>query len=153
MPLLLQSLFLMVSFPSCSFCRHLLLFFPLFSSLLPGAPSLPHLPSLPPLLLLLIFLIPLPPAPLLTAPAPSSLLSPAPLPPSFPIPPVKYTKYSISSRLLQHIHTVYASSSSVYGKEAAVPFRLNERTDHPGNMYAATKRTDELLGIQYCQVK
>ena len=50
----------------------------------------------------------------------------------------------------QKIKLVYASSSSVYGKEASVPFRLDARTDHPGNMYAATKKTDELLGYQYC---
>ena len=41
---------------------------------------------------------------------------------------------------------MYASSSSVYGKESSIPFRLSAFTDRPGNMYAATKKTDELLG-------
>ena len=32
-----------------------------------------------------------------------------------------------------------------------MPFKLTARTDRPGNMYAATKETDELLGDYYCQ--
>ncbi len=51
-----------------------------------------------------------------------------------------------SARLLQHVKLVYASSSSVYGKQSPTPFRLSAATDRPGNMYAATKKTDELLG-------
>ncbi|KAI0226829.1 UDP-glucuronate 4-epimerase 4 [Lamellibrachia satsuma] len=48
------------------------------------------------------------------------------------------------------IKLVYASSSSVYGKHTPVPFQLTARTDRPGNMYAATKETDELLANYYC---
>ena len=44
---------------------------------------------------------------------------------------------------------MYASSSSVYGKESSIPFRLSAFTDRPGNMYAATKKTDELLGEMF----
>ena len=46
---------------------------------------------------------------------------------------------------------MYASSSSVYGKKSAIPFTLSARTDQPGNMYAATKKTDEILAYYYCQ--
>ncbi len=46
----------------------------------------------------------------------------------------------------QKVKLVYASSSSVYGKESPIPFKLSAYTDRPGNMYAATKKTDELLG-------
>lgn len=46
---------------------------------------------------------------------------------------------------------VYASSSSVYGKESSIPFHLSAFTDRPGNMYAATKKTDELIGYHYCK--
>ena len=46
---------------------------------------------------------------------------------------------------------MFASSSSVYGKESTIPFRLHDNTDHPGNMYAATKKTDEMLALHYCE--
>ena len=52
----------------------------------------------------------------------------------------------------QQTKLVYASSSSVYGKEASIPFHLSADTDRPGNMYAASKKTDEMLGYHYCQV-
>lgn len=46
-------------------------------------------------------------------------------------------------------HLVYASSSSVYGASANVPFRIEDRADHPLSLYAATKRADELLSESY----
>ena len=46
-------------------------------------------------------------------------------------------------------HFVYASSSSVYGGSAALPFRVEDRVDHPLSLYAATKRADELLTESY----
>lgn len=52
--------------------------------------------------------------------------------------------------LTQNIHLTYASSSSVYGKNSPIPFHLNADTDHPGNMYAATKRANELMAYQHC---
>ncbi|MBV1838637.1 NAD-dependent epimerase/dehydratase family protein [Acetobacter estunensis] len=42
-------------------------------------------------------------------------------------------------------HLVYASSSSVYGRNAALPFRETDRVDRPGSFYAVTKRTGELM--------
>src|SRR3954466_8995169 len=42
-------------------------------------------------------------------------------------------------------HLVYASSSSVYGGNKTLPFRVEDRVDHPLSMYAATKKADELL--------
>jgi UDP-glucuronate 4-epimerase len=42
-------------------------------------------------------------------------------------------------------HLVYASSSSVYGAGTPVPFREDAAADRPLSVYAATKRTDELL--------
>jgi UDP-glucuronate 4-epimerase len=46
-------------------------------------------------------------------------------------------------------HMVYASSSSVYGGNKALPFRVEDRVDHPLSMYAATKKADELLSESY----
>src|SRR4051794_30601251 len=42
-------------------------------------------------------------------------------------------------------HMVYASSSSVYGGNKSLPFRVEDRVDHPLSLYAATKKSDELL--------
>ena len=61
----------------------------------------------------------------------------------------EYNNSSIS--FPQSVKLVYASSSSVYGKTSAVPFRLSEATDRPSNMYAATKKADELLAAFYCR--
>ncbi len=46
-------------------------------------------------------------------------------------------------------HLVYASSSSVYGDSADVPFRESDRADTPVSIYAATKRADELISHAY----
>lgn len=43
----------------------------------------------------------------------------------------------------------YASSSSVYGCNEKVPFAVTDRTDHPANLYAATKKANELLAYSY----
>lgn len=42
-------------------------------------------------------------------------------------------------------HLVYASSSSVYGANVKVPFHEDDRTDHPVSLYAATKKSNELM--------
>jgi len=42
-------------------------------------------------------------------------------------------------------HLVYASSSSVYGANAKVPFSEDDRTDEPVSLYAATKKSNELM--------
>jgi nucleoside-diphosphate-sugar epimerase len=46
---------------------------------------------------------------------------------------------------------VYASSSSVYGGNKKVPFSVDDMVDHPISLYAATKKTDELLAHSYAK--
>jgi UDP-glucuronate 4-epimerase len=46
-------------------------------------------------------------------------------------------------------HFVYASSSSVYGANAKVPFSEEDRVDHPVSLYAATKKSNELMAYTY----
>ncbi len=49
-------------------------------------------------------------------------------------------------------HMVYASSSSVYGNNAKVPFAVDDPVDHPISLYAATKRADELMSDSYAHL-
>jgi UDP-glucuronate 4-epimerase len=42
-------------------------------------------------------------------------------------------------------HLVYASSSSIYGSNDKLPFAVEDRVDHPISLYAATKKSDELI--------
>ena len=49
-------------------------------------------------------------------------------------------------------HLVYASSSSVYGANQALPFRETDRVDTPLSLYAATKRADELMSHAYAHL-
>ena len=46
-------------------------------------------------------------------------------------------------------HLVYASSSSVYGGNSKLPFSVDDRTDLPISLYAATKKADELMSHCY----
>ena len=46
-------------------------------------------------------------------------------------------------------HLVYASSSSVYGMNAKIPFSESDRVDYPVSLYAATKRSNELMAYTY----
>jgi len=46
-------------------------------------------------------------------------------------------------------HLVYASSSSVYGANKKVPFEETDFVDHPVSLYAATKKSDELMAYTY----
>lgn len=46
-------------------------------------------------------------------------------------------------------HLVYASSSSVYGGNTAMPFRESDNVDHPVSLYAATKKANELMAHTY----
>lgn len=46
-------------------------------------------------------------------------------------------------------HLVYASSSSVYGGNARLPFSEHDNVDHPLSMYAATKKANELMAHTY----
>jgi UDP-glucuronate 4-epimerase len=52
-------------------------------------------------------------------------------------------------RLREARHVVYASTSSVYGANTAMPFRETDRVDTPLSLYAATKRADELISHAY----
>ncbi len=47
---------------------------------------------------------------------------------------------------------VYASSSSVYGGNETLPFRVEDRVDHPLSLYAATKKADELMSETYAHL-
>jgi len=46
-------------------------------------------------------------------------------------------------------HLVYASSSSVYGANTELPFSVHQNVDHPLNLYAATKKANELMAHAY----
>lgn len=46
-------------------------------------------------------------------------------------------------------HLVYASSSSVYGANTAMPFSVHHNVDHPVSLYAATKKSNELMAHSY----
>lgn len=46
-------------------------------------------------------------------------------------------------------HLLYASSSSVYGGNMTVPFSTNHNVDHPVSLYAATKKSNELMAHTY----
>jgi UDP-glucuronate 4-epimerase len=46
-------------------------------------------------------------------------------------------------------HLVYASSSSVYGSNSLMPFSEDQNVDHPLSMYAATKKSNELMAHTY----
>ena len=49
-------------------------------------------------------------------------------------------------------HLVYASSSSVYGGNKKVPFSTDDKVDHPVSLYAATKKSNELLAHSYAKL-
>jgi len=46
-------------------------------------------------------------------------------------------------------HLIYASSSSVYGNNTKLPFSVDDKTDHPISLYAATKKANELMAHSY----
>lgn len=52
----------------------------------------------------------------------------------------------------QTAHMVYASSSSVYGGNDSFPFRVEDRVDQPVSLYAATKKSDELMSETYAHL-
>ena len=49
-------------------------------------------------------------------------------------------------------HLVYASSSSIYGNSKKVPFSVEDKVDHPVSLYAATKKSNELLAHSYSKL-
>lgn len=56
------------------------------------------------------------------------------------------------ARVRKSEHLVYASSSSVYGGNETLPFRVEDRVDHPLSLYAATKKADELMSETYAHL-
>lgn len=46
-------------------------------------------------------------------------------------------------------HLVFASSSSVYGSNSSMPYSVNDNVDHPLSLYAATKKSNELMAHTY----
>ncbi|HWC55664.1 MAG TPA: GDP-mannose 4,6-dehydratase [Sphingomicrobium sp.] len=56
------------------------------------------------------------------------------------------------ARARRPAHMVYASSSSVYGSNKTIPFKVEDRVDHPVSLYAATKKSDELLSESYASL-
>jgi UDP-glucuronate 4-epimerase len=49
-------------------------------------------------------------------------------------------------------HLVYASSSSVYGSNTRMPFSVHDNVDHPISLYAATKKSNELMAHSYAHL-
>jgi len=58
----------------------------------------------------------------------------------------------LARRLKKLKNVVYASSSSVYGGNDKVPFSVGDPVEHPVSLYAATKRTDELISHTYAHL-
>ena len=56
------------------------------------------------------------------------------------------------AREVQPDHMVYASSSSVYGGNSQLPFRVEDRTERPLSLYAASKKADELMSEAYANL-
>ncbi len=62
--------------------------------------------------------------------------------------------YNILEACRYHMpkHLVYASSSSVYGGNTKVPFSIDDKVDNPVSLYAATKKSNELLAHAYSKL-
>jgi UDP-glucuronate 4-epimerase len=52
-------------------------------------------------------------------------------------------------RYFPNLKLVYASSSSVYGLNQKIPFSVEDKTDHPANLYGATKKANEVMAHAY----
>lgn len=74
--------------------------------------------------------------------------------------PLAYVKSNIEGftyilELLRHkssISLIYASTSSVYGLNAKLPYSVKERTDHQASFYAVTKKSNELMAANYAHL-
>ena len=53
------------------------------------------------------------------------------------------------ARKIELKHLIYASSSSVYGDNFSTPFQESQKTDTPQNLYAASKKSNELMSYSY----
>lgn len=65
---------------------------------------------------------------------------------------IGFTNILECSRLYNIEHLVYASSSSVYGLNAQMPFSTHDCVNHPVSLYAATKKSNELMAHVYSQL-
>jgi UDP-glucuronate 4-epimerase len=57
-----------------------------------------------------------------------------------------------ASRIFDVKHLIYASSSSVYGMNIKIPFSTNDNVDYPISLYAATKKSNELMAHTYSHI-
>lgn len=57
-----------------------------------------------------------------------------------------------AARMYPPRHFIYASSSSVYGTNAKIPFSESDRVDSPVSLYAATKKSNELMASVYADI-
>ena len=62
---------------------------------------------------------------------------------------VAFTNILEACRHMPVEHLVYASSSSVYGSNTKLPFSVQDNVDHPVSLYAATKKSNELMAHAY----
>ena len=62
---------------------------------------------------------------------------------------VAFTNILEACKVIKPQHLVYASSSSVYGGNTKLPFSETDNVDHPVSLYAATKKTNELMAHTY----
>lgn len=62
--------------------------------------------------------------------------------------------YNILEACRHHVveHLVYASSSSVYGSNKKIPYSTNDKVDNPVSLYAATKKSNELMAHAYSKL-
>jgi len=73
--------------------------------------------------------------------------------------PLEYTRNNVDCTVnilevmvemgLKQDPLVFASSSSVYGNNRKIPFKETDRVEDPASLYAATKRSDELIAQTY----
>lgn len=61
-------------------------------------------------------------------------------------------RYSYNTGTAGVEHLVYASSSSVYGNNKKIPYSTNDKVDNPISLYAATKKSNELLAHAYSKL-
>ena len=66
--------------------------------------------------------------------------------------PVQGSKFKVQDGYKGVQHLVYASSSSVYGGNKKVPFSTDDRVDNPVSLYAATKKSNELMAHCYSKL-
>ncbi|MCI5061193.1 MAG: NAD-dependent epimerase [Alphaproteobacteria bacterium] len=65
---------------------------------------------------------------------------------------VGFTNILEGCRHAQVKHLIFASSSSVYGANSKIPFQETDRVDHPVSLYAATKKSNELMAHSYAHL-